>query len=61
MFDHHSELTFNELFKLNIVTNNVKPSELLKTEQQFINKFKTVRTTGLNISNPIGIALLRVY
>ena len=60
VFDHHSQLTFNELFRLNIVKNNVKPSELLKTEQQFINKYKTIRPTGLNISNPIGIALLRV-
>ena len=60
VFDHHSQLTFNELFRLNIVKNNVKPSELLKTEQQFINKYKTIRPTGLNINNPIGIALLRV-
>ena len=56
----HQNHPFNKCYTYFIVKEVSNPSELLATEQFFINKFNTKKPTGLNISNPTGVRVKRV-
>ena len=58
LVDHNKTQEFTKLYEITIL-KCVEPLNLLETEHYLINKFKTVRPTGLNIENPLGLSILR--
>ena len=61
-FDHDitSVEGFNSLYKFSIANQLHNPSNLLVSEQSFINKYETFFPYGLNIANPIGLRAILI-
>ena len=61
---YHAEIThggvFNDVYRVFVVKNVSNPSDLLRWELHFIDKFNTKEPFGLNIDNPMGIKFTRL-